>query len=138
MRLINNGLLIDNEAIGRLDPAGEMHYRADGSGYSDGGVLTMNAESIGDISENFMRLRQPYFNDRGRPTVLLNTGRMVTNKEGKLESERKAFPIHWLQQQGVNSPVLNATTLRKEEWIHLDQVIIREARKSLRAWADLA
>lgn len=84
-------------------------------------------------------LMQPYFNRRGQRAVTINTGKMVlNNKTGEYERERREVLISNLMQQGIFSPVFNATSLRKEEWIQLDQVVLRAARLRLRAWADLA
>jgi hypothetical protein len=43
-----------------------------------------------------------------------------------------------LRNQGIDSPVFNATALRKEEWIQLDAQVLRAARYRLRAYADLS
>jgi hypothetical protein len=99
-------------------------------------------------------MMQPYFNRRGQRAVTVNTGKKVKNPNfGKQVAvhngssvvdkeeyipERKEVLISNLMQQGIYSPVFNATSLRKEEWIQLDQVVLRAARLRLRAWADLA
>lgn len=84
-------------------------------------------------------MMQPYFNRKGQRAVTINTGRMVPNKDATgYMPERREVLISNLMQQGIYSPVFNATTLRKEEWIQLDQVVLRAARQRLRAWADLA
>ena len=71
--------------------------------------------------------------------VLAPTGRFTRNsKTGKSEPDYRPFRIPDLQRRGINSPVFNATALRKEEWIELDRVVLRAARFRLRAWADLA
>lgn len=76
---------------------------------------------------------------RGRPCVIINSGQFKYNTQtGQEEPIRAQFLINELQSRGINSPVFNATTLRKEEWVQLDQVILRAARLRLRAWADLA
>ena len=76
---------------------------------------------------------------RGRPCVIVNTGQHKFNTQtGKDEPVRAQFLINELQGRGINSPVFNATALRKEEWIQLDAVVLRAARLRLRAWADLA
>jgi hypothetical protein len=84
-------------------------------------------------------MMQPYFNNRGQRAVTINTGKMVlNNKTNEYIPERKEVLISNLMQQGISSPVFNATSLRKEEWIQLDQVVLRAARQRLRAWADLS
>lgn len=82
-------------------------------------------------------LLRPYF-DKGVPCVNRFTGEQtydpVTNTYvPKLEK----VTIADLTRNGINSPVLNATTLRKEEWLMLDAQVLKAARSRLRAWADL-
>jgi hypothetical protein len=43
-----------------------------------------------------------------------------------------------LRSRGIDSPVFNATTLVKDQWKMIDQVVTKESRKRLSAWADLA
>ena len=77
--------------------------------------------------------------NRGRPCVTVNTGRKRWNMQTKREENvYNSVPIRVLQERGINSPVFNATSLRKEEWTELDRVVLRAARYRLRAWADLA
>ncbi len=84
-------------------------------------------------------MMQPYFNNHGQRAVTINTGRMVlNNKTNEYVPERKEVLLSDLMQRGIYSPVFNATSLRKEEWIQLDQVVLRAARQRLRAWADLS
>lgn len=95
-------------------------------------------------------LLRPYFNRDGHPCVTVNTGRTelvkdangnpVINAAGdtveKVIYEVRSIPE--LMGRGIYSPVFNATSLRKDEWIHLDRKIILAARKRLKAWADLS
>jgi hypothetical protein len=86
-------------------------------------------------------LRRPYLVSRGGrniPCVTLQTGVTFNNDTRLYEPKYTVVPVEALQKRGVNSPVFNATTLRKEEWDMLDQVVLRAARFRLRAWADLA
>ena len=75
-------------------------------------------------------LLRPFINtdDGGRPSCV------VTNSRGEPEIVRNSD----LMAAGIQSPVFNATALRKEEWIMLDDVVLRAARYRLRAWTDLA
>src|SRR5690606_24326448 len=41
-------------------------------------------------------------------------------------------------QQRFGVVINGPTSLRKDEWIQLDQVVLRAARARLRAWSDLA
>ena len=80
---------------------------------------------------------RPYFDKHGRPSVTINRGRFTVNK-GKRVPVREHVTIGQLAANGVFHTVFNATTLRKEEWLELDRVVLRAARYRLRAWADLA
>lgn len=73
-------------------------------------------------------LLRPYIDSNGRRCVTVNNGR------GRLEKRL----VSDLIANGVNSPVFNATSLRKDEWIELDRVVLKAARARLRAWSDLA
>lgn len=98
----------------------------------------MNGTLVGQIRDrNFSALRRPYLDKYDRPSVTINTGRWTVEK-----GERKPLLEHMLirdlvNNHGVNLPVFNATTLRKEEWIELDKIVLRAARYRLRAWTDL-
>lgn len=75
---------------------------------------------------------------RGQVAVIINKGMRFNAKTGKDEPYKTQVTTRFLQNRGIHSPVFNAATLRKEEWIQLDSVILRAARYRLRAWADLA
>jgi hypothetical protein len=107
--------------------------------------FVVNGRGQGPVGEVMDGIRydagmmQPYFNNHGQRAVTINTGRMVlNNKTNEYIPERKEVLVSNLMQQGIYSPVFNATSLRKEEWIQLDQVVLRAARQRLRAWADLS
>jgi hypothetical protein len=80
---------------------------------------------------------RPYFDRNGRPAVTINTGR-TTLVRGEQRPLREHRLIRDLVNNGIMSPVFNATSLRKEEWLELDRVVLRAARYRLRAWSDLA
>jgi hypothetical protein len=80
---------------------------------------------------------RPYLDRYDRPSVTVNSGRYTTER-GERRPVLEQRLIRDLMNQGKFSPVFNATTLRKEEWIELDRVVLRPARYRLRAWADLA
>lgn len=118
----------------------DLHGRAidDGASVMNGRGQGAVGEALGGINYD-PGLMQPYFNRRGQRAVTINTGRMLYNNQKDVYTpERKEVLISNLMQQGIYSPVFNATSLRKEEWIQLDQVVLRAARQRLRAWADLA
>jgi len=111
----------------------------------DDGAAVHNGRGQGSVGETLggihydPGLMQPYFNRRGQRAVTINTGRMVPNKNGDgYIPEKREVLVANLMSQGVYSPVFNAISLRKEEWVQLDQVVLRAARLRLRAWADLA
>lgn len=103
-------------------------------GYSEGPVANMMSQMRFDP----LMLR-PYFDDDGQRVVTMNTGRFEWNDELKqmapvLEKHR----ISELMNNGIHTPVYNATSLRKDEWIQMDQVVLKAARSRLKAWSDLA
>jgi hypothetical protein len=113
--------------------------------------FVVNGVGIGQTAETLNSCRfdpgllRPYIEThpnspmRGRPVAEMKTGRMLFNHNTNTYTpEVRKFLISDLQARGINSPVFNATSLRKEEWIELDRVILRAARFRLRAWADLA
>ncbi len=79
-------------------------------------------------------LLRPYIDGRGQRCVTINTGRFDAGNKPIYEKRLVAEMIN----NGISSPVFNATSLRKEEWIELDRVVIKAARQRLRAWSDLA
>lgn len=85
-------------------------------------------------------LLRPYVDPETKQRmVTINTGRKQYDpKTRTFNPVYEEVPIAELMQQGVSSPVFNATSLRKDEWIQLDNVVIRAARQRLRAWADLS
>lgn len=87
-------------------------------------------------------LMRPFVDDNGKHCVLVNTGRpkvkdgkAVLNSLGQPEAQREKVLVSELIANGLilNSP----TSLRKQEWIQFDNIVLTAARKRLRAWADL-
>ena len=107
------------------------------NGRATGAVAThiMGGNVPGGYDKGYDR---PYINRKGQRAVTINTGKMVLNEKGTYVPEKREVLISNLLEQGIYNPVFNATSLRKEEWISLDQVVLREARLRLRAWADLS
>lgn len=99
----------------------------------------INGQGHGPVGEMIAGCRfdpgmlRPYIDDRGERVVTINAGRHP-NGQPRYQKVRIAD----LQARGINSPVFNATALRKEEWIMLDTVVLRAARFRLKAWTDLA
>lgn len=81
---------------------------------------------------------RPYIDNRGQRCVTINAGHRFNHNTGQYEPFQKKVLISDLQARGINSPVFNATSLRKEEWLQLDTVVLRAARQRLRAWRDLS
>lgn len=94
----------------------------------------LNGRSHGDVAQKLQECRfdpgllRPYLDSAGQRCVTINDGRGRPVRRTVAE----------LINNGVHSPVFNAMTLRKDEWIQLDTAVIRAARQRLRAWADLA
>lgn len=93
-----------------------------------------NGQGYGPLAETLQGCRfdpgllRPYFDRAGNRCVTINNNR--GGREKRLISELMAL--------GITSPVFNATSLRKEEWVQYDNVVLKAARQRLRAWADLA
>lgn len=90
-------------------------------------------------------LLRPYkvtINGRDYNCVTVNTGRskITTNSKTGKQSVTPVYEEVRVSDlpDSMRSPVHNATALRKEEWLQLDQVALRAARRRLRAWSDLA
>lgn len=105
----------------------------------------LNGQAHGSMGEILQGTRfdpgllRPYIDENGERVCTVNTGRMRENKEtGMYEPVYEKARISELIANGVSSPVFNATSLRKLEWVFLDQVVLRAARYRLKAWADLA
>lgn len=104
----------------------------------------LNGQAIGEVGSVLQgmhfspELMRPYLDAHNKPCVTFNTGKLEANKEtGLLEPVFEKREVRDLQAMGV--PVINATTtLRKDDWIRLDQAVLKETRQRSTAWADLA
>lgn len=109
--------------------------------------FVLNGVGQGSVGEMLSGIRfeagllRPYLkHERGRnlPYVTINSGEMrYNNQTGVYEPKYVEASLHDLAARGIYSPVANATTFRKEEWINLDRAIVRATRKRLRLWMDL-
>ena len=97
------------------------------------GPVGAGMQSVGWDSD----LRRPFYDKDGNAAVTIRTGR-TTTVNGRQVPVKEHRLVRDLVDNGINSPVFNATELRKEEWIELDRVVLRAARYRLRAYADLA
>ena len=101
--------------------------------------LTMNGRMDEVMDANFAALRRPYFDKYGRPSVTINLGNttLVKGVQTPIKQHVTLNDLVW-KHGFLPTPIMNATSLRKEEWIMLDQKILLAARLKMRAWADLS
>lgn len=98
----------------------------------DGGYV-LNGQAHGAFAQEMAQVgydpgyMRPYYNEDGIPCVTIN-----------VSGKQKEVPIVEVMKKGIMPPVFNATTLRKEEWIEIDKVVVKATRQRLRAWTDLA
>lgn len=107
--------------------------------------FVLNGVAQGPVGEVINGIRfdpgmlRPYVDNKGNRCVTINTGRMAYNdKTKRMEPVYQKAKISDLMARGIYSPVFNSTSLRKEEWIQFDNVVLRAARQRLRAWEDVA
>lgn len=117
-----------------------VDYILNGQGYGSVADVLLNTRGNIGALRPFIET-DPSHPMRGQRCVVMNNLEGKRGFDPKTRTDRpvqEQYAINYLQARGINSPVFNATTLRKEEWIQLDQVVLRAARYRLRAWADLA
>ena len=83
--------------------------------------FVLNGQVHGPLGEALGQIRfdpyllKPYKDGRGIPHCTMNTGKVQWNKELlTYEPVLKEFRIRDLRDAGIESPVFNAATLRKE------------------------
>lgn len=82
-------------------------------------------------------LRRIYIGDDGHDTVTVNTGRRQwDDKKAQMVPIYEEVRVRDLRDAGV--PVLNATPMRKDDYIRFDRRVVEIARENMRAWSDLA
>ncbi len=103
-----------------------------------------NGVGSGAVGEALTRVRfetgckRPFYDDRGRRCVILNTGKKKFNKETRtFEPVLEKIEVKDLPGTSFYDPVQNATSLRKDEWINFDRSVQTVAREELVAWSDL-
>jgi uncharacterized linocin/CFP29 family protein len=109
---------------------------------NNGGVIGAVGGNMSMPDRNWVRLRQPFLDRRGRACVTVNDlqGGVTKNDSsgGEPRPLLRTYLINDLRNMGYPlPPVTNATTLRKEDWIQLDRGVVRAARQRLKAWSDL-
>lgn len=93
-------------------------------------------EALGGVRFDVGLLR-PYIEDDGRVYVTVNTGRMEWNEEAA-EYQPVYESVRYDDLPGsMRQVTVNATTLRKEEYINIDRKVVMAARQRLRLWDDL-
>lgn len=104
----------------------------------------LNGLGHGPVGEQLAATRfdtgfhRPYFDKNGRPAVTVNMGKTTLIK-GVQTPIKEHYTVKELQDRGVQlPPVVNATSMRKEEWLEVDRTVLKAARFRLSAWADLA
>lgn len=113
--------------------------------------IHMTDEKIADNGAHFDPwLRRPYRDERGRVWVDVTKGyeprkdrdgAIVRNHRGQIVYNRIKEPELVSDRRRHDLPVINitdnATVLRKDQWIMVDQAVLRASRKRLRLWADM-
>ena len=105
--------------------------------------FVQNGQGHGPVAEAMVGCRfdsgllRPYIDNRGQRCVTVNTGRTQI-VQGKIQPVFEKRLVAEMINRGISSPVFNATSLRKEEWIMIDSVVLKAARQRLRAWSDLS
>jgi hypothetical protein len=75
--------------------------------------------------------------DRGRPCAQLKVGMVYNTDKGLYEPKYEKRPLSYWQERGINSPVWNATTLTRDDWIQIDRAVVQQPLQRLSAWSDL-
>lgn len=88
--------------------------------------------------KNFVHFRRPFLNEHDQPCVIVNTGEWTVEK-GERKPIRRRHRVIDLLNAGHQVPlfVLNATSMRKEDWIKLDTEVQKVYRQDLTIVADL-
>ena len=103
----------------------------------------MNGQGVGAEAQALQAVRfepglmRPFLDRFNRPCVTINAGKIYNNSTGLYEDKQVTYTVDQAQKMGLQSPVFNATSMRKEQWIELDKVVIKAYRERLKAWADL-
>jgi hypothetical protein len=85
------------------------------------GTIILPFGGSGVDSEAKILAARPYFNEEGHPCITVNTGQLDEN----------GFPVYREQRIQTNA------TLRKDEWLRLDETLITAARERLVIVEDL-
>lgn len=117
-----------------------IDYVLNGQGFGPAGqVLNVTNRMTGQFDPGMLRPfieTAPNSPDRGHPCAVINVG-WKSNDKGEKVPDQKKYRIADLQAKGINSPVFNATTLTRDDWIQIDRAVIKLPRQRLSAWSDL-
>lgn len=115
-------------------------YVLNGQGFGPAGeAFNVTNRMTGQFDPGLLRPfieTDPNSPDRGHPCAVVNVG-WKSNDKGERVPDTKKYRIAALQAKGINSPVFNATTLTRDDWIQIDRAVIKLPRQRLSAWTDL-
>lgn len=108
----------------------------------------LNGVGHGPVGEHLAQVHfqptilRPYYDDKHRPAVLVNTGRKKLNdKTGTYEPIYEQRLVTELLSRGIFDQVLmtaNATSLTRDAWKIIDRTVQGVFRQRLQAWSDLS
>lgn len=106
----------------------------------------LNGEGHGEVGSALGRTRfEPglnrlFIDSNGVRSAVINTGqeRFDKNLNAMVPVYQKVRATDLETIYNMQSPVINETALRKDEWLRVDSAVVRVARRRLRAWSDLA
>jgi hypothetical protein len=105
----------------------------------------LNGQGFGEIGAALGEMRfdpglnRPYLDSQDILCVTVNSGRMKYDKKlDKLVPHQVKMTVtEAVNRNLVNPMVVNATTMRKDDWLMMDRAVQKAARQRLRAYADL-
>lgn len=103
---------------GPVGAALNVRHRFSGGGF-DPGILQPFIES------------DPNSPDLGHPCAQLRVGQVYNKAKGAWEAKYEKRRISYWQEQGINSPVWNAVTMTREEWVQVGLAVERATRQPL-------
>jgi len=102
-----------------------------------------NGRAHGPFAQQLSRLRydmgfmRPYLDKRDNVCITINTGEFeIDDNTGDVKPVRQQVRVAEAVARNAMDPLLNATTMRKDDWIFLDRQIQKAARPRLSAWSD--
>ncbi len=112
--------------------------------FTPGTDYVANGQAYGPFAQQLSRLRydagfmRPYLNKRGTVCVTINTGEWkIDDNTGEHIPLKQQVRVAEAVNANAMDPLQNATTMRKDDWIHLDRKIQKAARPRLSAYADM-